>query len=145
MPIDIYKMQDIEIVNNSLSVDAGYSSKTGIMDYRGIWTDTGELYFEKKFYVGTNNLGEFLAVVHALAQMKKDGLNNPIYTDSVTAMAWVKNKKANTKLELNESTLELWDVINRAEEWLKLNSYSNSIFKWKTKKWGEIKADYNRK
>jgi ribonuclease HI len=134
-----------EILKESLSVDAGYSSKTGIMDYRGVWTDSGEVYFEKEFQVGTNNLGEFLAIVHALAKMKEEGFSNPIYTDSVTAMAWVRNKKVNTKLELNEQTKDLWNVINRAEEWLRDNSYKNSVFKWKTKEWGEIKADFNRK
>ena len=133
------------IEKNTLSVDAGYSSKTGIMDYRAIWTDTGETYFEKEFEIGTNNLGEFLAVVHALAKLKEDNLENDIYTDSVTAMAWVRNKRVNTKLEHNEYTEDLWNVINRAELWLKNNSYKNRILKWRTSKWGEIKADFNRK
>lgn len=133
------------IENNSLSVDAGYSSKTGIMDYRAVWTDTGIVYFEKSFDVGTNNLGEFLAIVHALAQLKKDNLNNSIYTDSVTAMAWVRNKRVNTKLDLNESTRSLWEVVRRAESWLRDNKYENQILKWETSKWGEIKADFDRK
>jgi len=133
------------IEKNTLSVDAAYSSKSGIMEYRGIWTDTGEEYFHKSFEVGTNNLGEFLAVVHALAQMKKDNLNNNIYTDSVTAMAWVRNKKVNTKLPLNEDTNNLWSIIRNAEKWLKENSYNNQILKWKTSEWGEVKADFDRK
>lgn len=134
-----------EIEQNTLSVDAGYSSKTGVMDYKAVWTDTDELYFEEKFDVGTNNIGEFLAIVHALAQMKKDGLKNPIYTDSKTAMAWVRDKYVNTNLELNESTSTLWAVVRRAENWLKSNSYDNKILKWKTSEWGEIKADFGRK
>ena len=134
-----------EIEQNTLSVDAGYSSKTGVMDYKAVWTDTDELYFEEKFDVGTNNIGEFLAIVHALAQMKKDGLKNPIYTDSKTAMAWVRDKSVNTNLELNESTSPLWAVVRRAENWLKSNSYDNKILKWKTSEWGEIKADFGRK
>lgn len=134
-----------EIEQNTLSVDAGYSSKTGVMDYKAVWTDTDELYFEEKFDVGTNNIGEFLAIVHALAQMKKDGLKNPIYTDSKTAMAWVRDKSVNTNLELNESTSTLWAVVRRAENWLKSNSYDNKILKWKTSEWGEIKADFGRK
>ena len=134
-----------EIEQNTLSVDAGYSSKTGVMDYKAVWTDTDELYFEEKFDVGTNNIGEFLAIVHALAQMKKDGLKNPIYTDSKNAMAWVRDKSVNTNLELNESTSPLWAVVRRAENWLKSNSYDNKILKWKTSEWGEIKADFGRK
>lgn len=134
-----------KIKKNTLSVDAAYSSKTGIMEYRGVWTDTGEVYFEKSFNVGTNNIGEFLAVVHGLSQLKKEGKNNNIYTDSVTAIAWVRNKKVNTKLELNESTNSLWKVIRRAENWLEKNKYDNQILKWRTSKWGEVKADYDRK
>ena len=130
---------------NTLSVDASFSSKTGIMEYRGIWTDTGEEYFSESFTVGTNNLGEFLAVVHGLAQMKKDGIEKDIYTDSNTALAWVRNKKVNTSMPYNQSTKELWKVIERAENWLNSNSYNNKILKWKTKEWGEVRADYGRK
>lgn len=130
---------------NTLSVDASFSSKTGIMEYRGIWTDTGEEYFSESFTVGTNNLGEFLAVVHGLAQMKKDGIEKDIYTDSNTALAWVRNKKVNTSMPYNQSTKELWKIIERAENWLNSNSYNNKILKWKTKEWGEVRADYGRK
>ena len=130
------------IKENTLSVDAGYSSKTGIMDYRGVWTDTGIVYFYKKFYSGTNNIGEFLAIVHALAKMKKDNLKNDIYTDSNTALAWIKNKKVNTVLEESD---DLWNTVIRAENWLKENCYESNILKWKTSELGEIKADFNRK
>jgi ribonuclease HI len=130
------------IKENTLSVDAGYSSKTGIMDYRGVWTDSEKVYFYKKFYSGTNNIGEFLAIVHALAKMKKDNLENDIYTDSNTAIAWVRNKKVNTNLDESD---DLWTVVKRAENWLKENSYNNKILKWKTSELGEIKADFNRK
>jgi ribonuclease HI len=134
-----------EIEKNTLTVDGGYSSKTGIMDYRAVWLDTEEVYFEKEFDAGTNNIGEFLAIVHALAKLKSEGKKNSIYTDSVTAIAWVRNKKVNTKLELNEDTSVLWSVINRAEKWLRNNHFENKILKWKTKEWGEIPADFGRK
>lgn len=140
------KNKEINVVTkNTLSVDAGYSSKTGVMDYRGVWTETGEVYFEKSFNTGTNNLGEFLAVVHGLALLKSQGLENDIYTDSVTAIAWVRNKKVNTKLELNSQNKQLWEIINRAENWLKNNTYKNKILKWNTSLNGEIKADFGRK
>tara|TARA_Y100000389_G_scaffold197410_1_gene231960 strand:+ start:3058 stop:3462 length:405 start_codon:yes stop_codon:yes gene_type:complete len=133
------------IDKKTLSVDASFSSKTGIMEYRGLWTDTGVVYFHEIFSVGTNNLGEFLAIVQGIAQMKKDGINKDIYTDSNTAMAWVRNKKVNTNLVYNKDTSYLWDVIGRAESWLKSNNYDNSLIKWKTKEWGEIIADFDRK
>ena len=133
------------IKKDTISVDASYSSKTGVMEYRGVWTDTGEVYFHKIFTVGTNNLGEFLAVVHAISKMKKDCINKDIYTDSKTAMAWVRNKKVNTNLPFNSDTKELWNIVNRAEEWLKNNKYENEVLKWKTKEWGEVVADFGRK
>jgi ribonuclease HI len=138
-------MEEKKENKETLSVDAGYSSKTGIMDYRGVWTNTGEVYFEKSFNVGTNNLGEFLAVVHGLAMLNSEGLKNDIYTDSVTAIAWVRNKKVNTKLELTPENKGLWEVINRAENWLKNNTYTNKVLKWNTSLNGEIKADFGRK
>lgn len=133
------------IKKDTISVDASYSSKTGIMEYRGVWTDTGVIYFHETFMVGTNNLGEFLAVVHALSKMKQDGISKDIYTDSVTAIAWVRNKKVNTNLPFKEDTKDLWNVINRAEEWLISNSYESEVLKWKTKEWGEVIADFGRK
>jgi ribonuclease HI len=96
--------------------------------------------------MGTNNIGEFLAIVHALALYKQKGLTTrPIYTDSVTAMGWVKKKKANTKLEQNAKTAKLYELIQRAETWLQQNTYSNPIIKWETEDWGEIPADFGRK
>jgi ribonuclease HI len=130
---------------NTLSVDAAYSSKTGIMEYRGVWTDSGIVYFHEIFSVGTNNVGEFLAVTHALAKMKSEGLENDIYTDSNTAMSWVRRKRVNSGMLYNSSTKNLWSVISRAENWLKNNEYNNEILKWKTKEWGEVFADFDRK
>jgi len=130
---------------NTLSVDAAYSSKTGIMEYRGVWTDSGEIYFHEIFSVGTNNIGEFLAVVHALAKMKSEGLEKDIYTDSNTAISWVRNKRVNSGMNYSSSTKYLWSVISRAENWLKDNEYKNQVLKWKTKDWGEVFADFERK
>lgn len=129
----------------TLSVDASYSSKTKIMEYRGVWTDTGEVYFHEIFSFGTSNLGEFLAVVQGLAQMKKDGIQKDIYTDSNTAIAWVKSKKVNTVMVYSRETKSLWEIIDRAQLWLHNNDYDNNVVKWKTKEWGEIIADFGRK
>lgn len=130
---------------NTLSVDAAYSSKTGIMEYRGVWTDSGDIYFHEIFSVGTNNVGEFLAVVHALAKMKSEGIEKDVYTDSNTAIAWVRNKRVNSGMDYDSNTKELWNIISRAENWLKDNEYKNQILKWKTKEWGEVFADFDRK
>jgi ribonuclease HI len=135
------------IIWDSISVDAACSGNPGLMEYQGVDTKTKEkIFYQGPFLMGTNNIGEFLAIVHALALYKQKGLNKrPIYSDSVTAMGWVKKKKANTKLEQNAKTAKLYELILRAENWLKQNSYSNPIIKWETEDWGEIPADFGRK
>lgn len=133
------------IVWDSISVDAACSGNPGIMEYQGVDTKTGFQFFYQKFPLGTNNVGEFLALVHVLAMLKKQGKNTPVYTDSRLAMGWITKKKCNTKLVRNARTAGLFQVIARAEKWLAANTFSNKIMKWETKKWGEIPADFGRK
>ncbi len=133
------------IISNSLSVDAACSGNPGVMEYQGVYTASGTQVFINKYPLGTNNIGEFLAIVHGLAYQKKHNLNIPIYTDSKIAMDWVKAKKCRSKLEITNKTKDLFEVIQRAENWLKTNSYSQQILKWDTKNWGEIPADFGRK
>ncbi len=134
------------IIWDSISVDAACSGNPGVMEYQGVDTRTGRRIFHKKFDLGTNNIGEFLAIVHALALLQKEGKSGtPIYSDSVNAMKWVKHKKAKTKLEHNAQTAELYEVIQRAENWLSVNTYNNPLLKWETESWGEIPADFGRK
>lgn len=133
--------------NDSISVDAACSGNPGDMEYQGVWTGTGELIFHHgPVEFGTNNIGEFLAVVHALALLdKQEKYDIPIYSDSMTALAWVRNKKANTSIERTEKTAEIWNLIERAEEWLNHHEVKNPLLKWETKQWGESKADFGRK
>src|SRR5690606_9705143 len=95
--------------------------------------------------IGTNNIGEFLAIIHGLAYLKERNLQIPIYSDSQTAIKWVKMKKANTTLALTDDTKKVWELIKRGESWLENNSYTNEILKWETEWWGENKADFGRK
>jgi ribonuclease HI len=115
------------------------------LPYQGVDTKTKELFFHQKFALGTNNIGEFLGLVHALALFKKHDINKPIYTDSMTAMSWVKKKKVKTNLVRNKKTEELYGMIERAEAWLLNNQYDIEILKWETENWGEIPADFGRK
>ncbi|HMQ49311.1 MAG TPA: ribonuclease H family protein [Saprospiraceae bacterium] len=133
------------IVWDSISVDAACSGNPGVMEYQGVDTRSKTQIFHKKFSLGTNNIGEFLAIVHALALYEKQGKDTPIYTDSKTAIAWVRNKKANTQLKRTAKTAELYQLIERAEIWLKSHSWKNKILKWDTENWGEIPADFGRK
>lgn len=136
-----------EIIWQSISVDAACSGNPGIMEYRAVETRSKkEIFRQGPFADGTNNIGEFLALVHALAFLKKKGLDNyPIYTDSRTALSWVKNKKVKTTLDRTSKNENLFELIARATDWLKKNTYNNPIIKWETEKWGEIPADFGRK
>ncbi|MEC0372935.1 ribonuclease H [Paenibacillus chibensis] len=138
--------EEEEIIYDSISVDVGTRGNPGPVEYKGVDTRTGDILF----YVGpvengTNNLGEFIAIVHGLAYLKKLGSQKTIYSDSRTALAWVRNKKPATTLARNESTRKIWELTDRAVEWLQNNKYDNKILKWNTEKWGEIKADFGRK
>ena len=131
---------------NSISVDAASSGNPGIMEYRGVDTKTKkQLFIQGPFNEGTNNIGEFLAIVHGLALLKKNNSDKIIYTDSKTAMSWVKKKTCNTKLNRNSKNEKDFELIDRAVNWLKTNSYKTTIVKWETKAWGEIPADFGRK
>jgi len=133
-------------IRDSISVDAACSGNPGVMEYRGVDTASRkEIFHQGPFPMGTNNLGEFLALVHALALQKKAGSKRPVYTDSGTALAWVRNKKVKTMLPRNEKTRELWEMVDRAEAWLRNNSYDIPVYKWDTRNWGEIPADFGRK
>ena len=131
---------------DSLSVDAACSGNPGVMEYQGVYTKTGErIFYQGPFEDGTNNIGEFLALVHGLAFLKQQNSPLPIYTDSKTALVWVRNKKVKTELTQNEKNYELFHLIARAEKWLKENTYTTQILKWQTTAWGEIPADFGRK
>ncbi len=133
-----------EGLTSFICVDAACSGNPGIMEYRGIDFPSEQEIFHQKFETGTNNIGEFLAIVHALAYCQKTNSQKPIYSDSKIAILWISKKNCNTKIEGKKSAA-LKEVIKRAENWLKNNTYENQILKWETKDWGEIPADFGRK
>lgn len=140
------KEQGFSIRIPSLSVDAACSGNPGVMEYRGVDTATGrEIFHLGPFEHATNNIGEFLALVHGLALLKQYNKTMPIYSDSVNAMAWVRAKKCRTKLARTEKNIEVFNLIARAERWLEENHYTTQILKWDTPNWGEIPADFGRK
>ena len=133
------------IIQNALAVDAACSGNPGMMEYRGVYVGTGEELFHFGPIFGTNNIGEFLAIVHGLAMLKQKGIDLPIYSDSHNALLWVKKKECRTKLPRDAKSEELFGYIDRAEKWLKENRYNTTLLKWETDKWGEIPADFGRK
>ncbi len=135
------------IIKDSWSVDGACSGNPGRMEYRGVHTDTGEEIFRVgPLRGGTNNIGEILAIVHALALLeKKEDTTTPLYTDSKTAMSWFKKKKINTKLAPTSYNKKVMELVQRAEHWMKSHHPPNKILKWDTENWGEIPADFGRK
>jgi len=131
----------------SISVDAACSGNPGKMEYRGVLThNKQEIFIKGPFKKGTNNIGEFLALVHGIALLKsKNKEEIPIYSDSRIAMSWIKQKKCKTNMHFDASNKDLLALIKRAECWLKENTFKNPILKWETKAWGEIPADFGRK
>lgn len=133
-------------VSLAFAVDAACSGNPGKMEYRGVFIATGEEIFKSPvFENGTNNIGEFLAIVHALAYQKQNGMHYPIYSDSVNAQIWIRQKKCKTKLPPNDKNAYLFELIQRAENWLANNTIDVPIIKWRTEVWGEIPADFGRK
>ena len=133
-------------IRNSLAVDAACSGNPGAMEYRGVYVESGQEIFRMGPYQqGTNNIGEFLALVHGIALLKQQQSDLPVYSDSVNAISWVKKKKCNTKLEKCDENELIFDLISRAEKWLRENTYTTKILKWETNQWGEIPADFGRK
>lgn len=131
---------------NSISVDAACSGNPGKMEYRGVNTQTkNQLFIQGPFEQGTNNIGEFLALVHGLGYLKKINSKIPIYSDSKIAISWVKKGQCRTNLPMTSENKVLFDLVKRAEKWLKENTYTTKILKWETKAWGEIPADFGRK
>ena len=146
-------MQKLPVLNggrpilDSIAVDAACSGNPGLMEYRGVYThNKQEIFHQGPYKDATNNIGEFLALVHALAALKKQGKEDVlIYSDSKIAIGWVKKGKSNTKLEPTGRNEIIFDLIDRAEKWLQSNSFKNPIAKWETRSWGEIPADFGRK
>lgn len=133
------------VIAEALAVDAACSGNPGPMEYRGIYLKTGEEVFHYGPVHGTNNIGEFLAIVHALALLQQKGIRMTIYSDSRIAMLWVKQKKCKTNLRRNAKTEALYQLIARAEKWLHENTSNCPIVKWDTPNWGEVPADFGRK
>ena len=130
---------------NAIAVDAGCSGNPGPMEYQGVYLGNEQRLFHYGPVHGTNNIGEFLAIVHALALIKQKGWDMKVYSDSYNAILWVNKKQCKTKLEHTQQTAQLYQIIARAEFWLRTHTFRVPIIKWDTQKWGEVPADFGRK
>lgn len=134
-------------IGQSIAVDAAFNGKTKMLEYQGVFVETStNLFHFGPIKGGTNNIGEFLAIVHVMAYQKLNKINYPIYSDSRTAISWIERKRCNTQIDRKTESKKILDLIFRAEKWLKENDITKfTLLKWKTKIWGEIPADFGRK
>ncbi len=129
----------------SIAVDAACSGSPGVLEFRGVETESGKPIFQEgPLADGTNNVGEFLAIVEAMKWLDEHQRPWPVYSDSANAIKWVKAKKANTQLEHLPTNKILFERIAEAEKWLRFLT-KRKVLKWDTQAWGEIPADYGRK
>lgn len=136
----------MEVRANAWAVDAACPGNPGPMEYQCIDLATGARVFHFGPVRGTNNIGEFLAIVHALALMEQQGIRDKvIYSDSYNAILWVRKKQCKTKLVRDASTARAHELVTRAEHWLATHQIDVPVIKWETKKWGEIPADFGNK
>ncbi len=142
----MWKTAIVKPILPSICVDAACAGVPGPLEYQGVDLETGEKLFHMgPFADGTNNVGEFLAIMHALEWMKKQKVTRPIYSDSVIAVGWVKQGICRTKMEKTPANAALFYLIGRAEKWLAENNIMAGIIKWDTENWGENPADFGRK
>lgn len=145
-PLSFDDMLKFGVKLPALAVDAACSGNPGKMEFRGVIADTSTQVFHRGPYIGgTNNIGEFLAIVLGLAYLKQKNLPWALYSDSKTAIAWVRQKQCKTKIEWTAHNQDLLIAVRAAEKWLHENTWITPIYKWDTEHWGEIPADFGRK
>ena len=139
-------MTNPEVDLDAWAVDASCLGNPGKMEYQGVELMTGRIIFRiGPFEDATNNIGEFLAIVHAMALMSREGKFHNIYSDSVSGMSWVRNRKIKTQLQQTSNNAKVFELMARALTWLHTHQFPAKVLKWQTDRWGEIPADFGRK
>ena len=152
-PKDRWRVEDLPYEKNSIAVDAACSWNPGQLEYKWIDLPSGKILFHQKFSLWTNNIGEFLAIVHGLKYLKEHkhapwlapGSDKALYSDSKHAISRISQKKCKTKLEKTTQTKKMFEIIAKAEVRLQKNKYTTKMLKRHTSEWWEIPADFGRK
>lgn len=136
-----------EINLDAIAVDGACSRNPGPMEYRGVDVKTGATIFHVgPLDDGTNNVAEYLALIHALAFLHKTGNNHTVvYSDSRTAQSWIRNRGHKSKLAPTPRNARVFELLRRADAWIQTHPRHAPVIKWDTDNWGEIPADFDRK
>lgn len=127
-------------LSKGLAVDAAHSMKNKVTEIQGVDLETGEIVFYRNLGNQTINIGEFLAIVEGIKYIIRNKKPKIIFSDSITAISWVRNK--------NTASKKRNKFVQIAEIYLKIAAYwvdRIEIVHWDNKVWGEIPADFNRK
>lgn len=136
-----------EIRLDAIAVDGACDKTTGgNIEYQGVKIATGERVFHfGPIFPGSNNIAEYLALVHALALLGQQGDGTtPIYSDSRSALSWIRRRGHRSTLQI-PADCKVAQLLKRADTWLATHTWTNPVLKWETDKWGEIPADFGRK
>lgn len=124
-----------------IAVDAAHSMKNGVTEYQAIDLKTGERLFYKNLGNQTTNIGEFLGLMETIKYViENDFQPRIVYTDSMTAITWFRNKKTASKKRHSD--------LQRSEIFLKVMDMDVStidVIHWDTNNWGENPADFGNK
>lgn len=128
---------------DKIIVHSTANTKTKRMAYKGFNESTNKWIFKVK-YKGycTQNVADFMAIVHALHYCKINNIDLPIYNDNLVAIKWVKDKKVNSLLIKTKENHELFQSFENALVILKQNDFLNPILFWKKKELGNIKNPF---
>lgn len=135
------------IRTDAIAVDGACAGNPGLMEYRGVRIADGkEVFHLGPLPGGTNNIAEYIAIIHAAAALAKAGdSRTPIYSDSKTALSWIRRGHSYTKISPNGHNEKVIQLLARADAWRQTHKIANPILKWDTDNWGEIPADFGRK
>ncbi len=130
-----------------LCVGAAWNVETRVLKYCGVlhpeWASTFHL---NSIPGATNNIGEFLAIVYALAWLKEQGISAPVYSDSITALSWVRRKSVQScAVGSAHASAKVEKMIAHSLKWLNDNTDHNPVCKWNTSEWGENPAHFERR
>ncbi|WP_299025065.1 ribonuclease H family protein [uncultured Thermanaerothrix sp.] len=127
-------------------VDAAYDTARQRLEYRCVHLPSRrEVFHVGPLPDGSNNIGEFLAIVETLMMLVERNDPAPVYSDSEVALLWVTLKRCRTRLPERPERAALFERIRRAEQWLQTHTFHNPLLKWETAQWGENPADFGRK
>jgi ribonuclease HI len=133
----------------AICTDAACPSNPWPIEYRGVIVSTGkEVFNYGPLDWWSVNIAEFLAIVEWLKRLLQNQKYTILYSDSKTAIWWIKKGAINTTITKNKNNTILFEIIHESIQWLKLNSDRSNyitLSKRPTSQRGQIPADFWRK